>query len=221
VKPSHRLLAVSAVVTLAAVLTGCTAHAGTTAPGMKTSTETSSPAPGPASAPRSTPSTPLVQPLQYTNRMFGPDSTGGKGISLDAPAGWRQQLVEDHRVAIYSAPRGGQSLRVDARTATTKLGAAVAARQHSMPQMEETLLEDKQGRVTTSAWYGRPLTYRTLTYLGRDGHRLTIARFVTLETSLHDDSSVASLTISGPRADATALHAILQRATISLVVAGG
>jgi len=163
----------------------------------------------------------LIQPLRYTNRTFGPDSTNGKGISLDAPAGWRQQLVEDHRVAIYSAPRGGKSLHVDARTATTRLSAAVAARQHSMPQAEETLLEDKPGRVTTSAWYGRPLTYRTLTYLRRDNDRLTVARFVTLETSLHDDSSVASLTISGPRAEATALRAILQRATISLVVVGG
>jgi hypothetical protein len=186
-----------------------------------TSSPTSGQSSGGPSASRSTSSAPEVQPLRYTHRTFGPDATDGRGISLDVPANWHQQLAEDHRVATYSAPRGVRSLHVDARTATTKLSMAMAARQHSMPQAEEALIEDKPGRVATSAWYGRPLAYRTLMYRGRDNDRLTVARFVTLEASLRDDSSVASLTVSGPRADATALRAILQRATISLVVAGG
>jgi hypothetical protein len=63
--------------------------------------------------------------------------------------------------------------------------------------------------------------YRTITYLGRDGDRLTVTRFVTLGTSLHNDSDVASLTVTGRRAEAPTLAAVLQRATTSLMIVGG
>jgi hypothetical protein len=187
------------------------------------STSTPTPTPPPpvqVKTPKPDNTPPLVESdLTYRTRAFVAVDAVTSKISVRVPRDWRMTQPYPQIEARFTDPTTKRWIRVEAGFTVRRPPAeSMAARVAELKQVDPTealkIISEQSGTATHDD--GTPLTYSTLiySYIPVDTTRYVIVRWVALDKS---GLAAVEMTSTGLPQDRTALLAVLQHATESVV----